>query len=276
MRINLSKVSKAISKSIPHIFTAAGIIWFGISVGSAYSTGKKMQKTDISIKNEDDVKKLVKTALPTVGSFMVGTACVIMSDVCSARIIRASNIAYKRLAANFAEYKAAVIGACGAGANELAMKKAAETHAPDTEEKLEAGYYHFYDTFSRNDFVAKMEDVIAAEYEINRQLSREGFVSVNDFYELLEINHIAGGNELGWDVGELVDYCGECWLEFMNVEHVEEDGTKWYSIHYAYDPCVDGIIDCDVDWVTIREMVNRSGQTVLPEQLGLDSQKLQP
>lgn len=276
MRINLSRVSKAISKSIPHIFTAAGIIWFGISVGSAYSTGKKMQKTDISIKNEDDVKKLMKTALPTVGSFMVGTACVIMSDVCSARIIRASNIAYKRLAANFAEYKAAVIGACGAGANELAMKKAAETHAPDTEEKLEAGYYHFYDTFSRNDFVAKMENVIAAEYEINRQLSREGFVSVNDFYELLEINHIAGGNELGWDVGELADYCGEYWLEFMNVEHVEEDGTKWYSIHYAYDPCVDGIIDCDVDWVTIREMVNRSGQTVLPEQLGLDSQKLQP
>lgn len=275
MRINLSKVSKAISKSIPHIFTAAGIIWFGISVGSAYSTGKKMQKTDISIKNEDDVKKLVKTALPTVGSFMVGTACVIMSDVCSARIIRSSNIAYKRLAANFAEYKAAVIGACGAGANELAMKKAAETHAPDTEEKLEAGYYHFYDSFSRNDFVARMEDVIAAEYEINRQLSREGFVSVNDFYEMLEINHIAGGNELGWDVDELVDYCGECWLEFMNVEHVEEDGTKWYSIHYAYDPCVDGIIDCDVDWVTIREMVNRSGQTVLPEQLGLNSQKLQ-
>ena len=274
MRINLSKVSKAISKSIPHIFTAAGIIWFGISVGSAYSTGKKMQKTDISIKNEDDVKKLVKTALPTVGSFMVGTACVIMSDICSARIIRTSNIAYKRLAANFAEYKAAVIGACGAGANELAMKKAAETHAPDTEEKLEVGYYHFYDAFSRNDFVAKMEDVIAAEYEINRQLSREGFVSVNDFYEMLEINHIAGGNELGWDIGELVDYCGECWLEFMNVEHVEEDGTKWYSIHYAYDPCVDGIIDCDVDWVTIREMVNRSGQTVLPEQLGRDSQKL--
>ena len=275
MRINLSKVSKAISKSIPHIFTAAGIIWFGISVGSAYSTGRKMQKTDISIKNEDDVKKLAKTALPTVGSFMIGTACVIMSDVCSARIIRASNIAYKRLAANFAEYKAAVIGACGAGANELAMKKAAETHAPDTEEKLEAGYYHFYDSFSRNDFVAKMEDVIAAEYEINRQLSREGFVSVNDFYEMLEINHVAGGNELGWDVSELVDYCGECWLEFMNVEHVEEDGTKWYSIHYAYDPCVDGIIDCDVDWVTIREMVNRSGQTVLPEQLGLNSQKLQ-
>lgn len=275
MRINLSKVSKAISKSIPHIFTAAGIIWFGISVGSAYSTGKKFQNTDISVKTENDVKKLVKTALPTVGSFMVGTACVIMSDVCSARIIRASNIAYKRLAANFAEYKAAVIGACGAGANELAMKKAAESHAPDTEEKLEAGYYHFYDTFSRNDFVARMEDVIAAEYEANRQLSREGFLSVNDFYEMLEINHIAGGNELGWDVGELADYCGECWLEFMNVEHVEEDGTKWYSIHYAYDPCIDGIIDSDVDWVTIREMVNRSGQTVLPEQLGYDSQKLQ-
>ena len=137
MRINLSKVSKAISKSIPHIFTAAGIIWFGISVGSAYSTGKKMQKTDISIKNEDGVKKLVKTALPTVGSFMIGTACVIMSDVCSARIIRASNIAYKRLAANFAEYKAAVIGACGAGANELAMKKAADTPQPQNYHRLQ-------------------------------------------------------------------------------------------------------------------------------------------
>lgn len=267
MRINLSKVSKAISKSIPHIFTAAGIIWFGISVCSAYSTGKKMQKTDISIKNEDDVKKLVKTALPTVGSFMVGIACVIMSDVCSARIIRASNIAYKRLAANFAEYKAAVIGACGAGANELAMKKAAETNAPDTEEKLEDGYYHFYDTFSRNDFVAKMEDVIAAEYEANRRLAEDGILCVNTWYDLLGLCHIERGNELGWDVGELSDYFGICWLDFGNVEHVEKDGTKWYSIHYSYDPCIDGIIDPDVDWNTIKDMINRSGQNILPEQM---------
>jgi hypothetical protein len=267
MRVNLNKIGKAISKSIPHIFTTAGIIWFGISVGSAYATGKKIAKSDISIKDKDDVKEIAKMVLPTVGSFMIGAACVIMSDACNARIIRATDIAYRKLSSNFAEYKAAVIGACGAEANQLAMKKAAEDHTPDNAEKLEAGYYHFYDTFSRNDFVAKIEDVIAAEYEANRQLAEFGFLSANDWYDLIGLCHVELGDKLGWDVGELSDYFGVCWLDFSNIEHTEDDGMKWYSIHYSYDPAMDGIIDDDVDWNSIKEMINRSGQSILPEQI---------
>lgn len=267
MRINLNKVGKAITKSIPHIFTAAGIIWFGISVSSAYTAGKKMSTTDISVKDKDDAKEIAKMVLPTVGSFMIGAACVIMSDACNARIIRATDIAYRKLSSNFAEYKAAVIGACGAEANQLAMKKAAEAHTPDDTEKLEAGYYHFYDTFSRNDFVAKIEDVIAAEYEANRQLAEFGFLTANDWYDLIGLCHVELGDKLGWDVGELSDYFGVCWLDFSNIEHTEDDGTKWYSIHYSYDPAMDGIIDDDVDWNSIKEMINRSGQSILPEQM---------
>ena len=115
--------------------------------------------------------------------------------------------------------------------------------------------------------MAKMEDVIAAEYEANRRLAEDGILCVNSWYDLLGICHIERGDELGWDVGELSDYFGICWLDFGNVEHVEKDGTKWYSIHYSYDPCIDGIIDPDVDWNAIKDMINRSGQNILPEQM---------
>lgn len=268
MNINVQKIGHIIAKNIPHIFTAAGVLWYGISVSTAFSCGTKVVKRQKEASNGDDVKKeIIKDILPTVGAFAVGTACVILSDACNARMLRASTAAYNTLSKNFQEYKAAVIGALGVEANRTALKASAEQNKPDTSDELEPGYYHFYDSFSRNDFVAKLEDVFAAEYMINRVLADRGYATVNEFYDELGIAHVDRGDELGWDVGELGAYFGICWLDFENVEHVEEDGSKWYSIHAMYDPAIDGIIDPDIDWYSIKDAIAKSGQKVIPETL---------
>lgn len=264
MHINTSKLGNAIAKSIPHIFTAAGVLWYGIAVYTAFTSGARAAKAD---KTLDDTTKeeIVKDILPAVGSFAIGTACVILADAYNTRMLRASNAAYVRLSNNFQEYKAAVVGALGAEANKTALKAAADQNRPDISDELEPGYYHFYEPFSRNDFVAKLEDVVSAEYMANRMLADRGFVTINEFYDELGLAHIDRGNEIGWDVGELGEYFGICWLDFENVEHVEEDGSKWYSIHAIYDPTVDGAIDPDVDWYSIKDMIAKSGQRVVPE-----------
>lgn len=266
MNINTQKLGNVIAKNIPHIFTAAGVLWYGISVSTAFNCGVRLVNRQKEVPSNEAVKKeVVKDILPSIGAFALGTACVILSDVCNARMLRASTAAYSALSKNFQEYKAAVIGALGAEANMTALKASAEPHKPGVEEELEPGYYHFYDSFSRNDFVAKLEDVIAAEYMINRVLAERGSATVNEFYDELGIAHVDRGNELRWDVGELGAFFGICWLDFENVEHVEEDGSKWYSIHAIYDPTIDGTIDPDVDWYSIKDMIAKSGQKVIPE-----------
>lgn len=251
MHINTAKLSSAITKAIPHIFTGAGILWFGISAMTAFNTGAKMtkeiaQSDDFENPPSSSVKEVIKEVLPVVGSFAIGAACVIMSDACSTRIIRASNIAYNNLAKNYQEYKAAVVGALGVEANKLAMKTAADDHKPEIDEPpMPPGTFHFYDEYSRNDFVAELADVLFAEYEINRKLQSEGIVTVNDFYNMLNLPLLDHGYERQWDAGELMDFIGYPWIEFYNVEHVEEDGSKWYSIHMLQYPTVDGLIDWD-------------------------------
>ena len=266
MKININQIGKAIAKNIPHLLTGVGILWFGISATAAFDAGLKAKEI---VQQSEDAKSAAKAmmveVLPAVGAFVVGTSCVIMSDVASTRIIKSTEAAYKRLSANFGEYRAAVIGALGAEADKLACKAATDSHAPVTEEPvLQEGCYHFYDPFSRNDFVAKMEDVIAAEYYINRRLSENGFASINEFYDYLALPHIDRGNDLGWDISELSDYTGVCWIDFENVEHVEEDGTRWYSILYAYDPTIDGIID----WDAIRSEYHLRGVELFEAKAG--------
>lgn len=251
MKIDISRIGNVISKSVPHLLTGVGILWFAIGTKAAFDAGVSVtkmvsQKDDFEETVPVTAKDIAKEVLPAVGAFAVGASCVIMSDISSTMRVKATEAAYNRLAANAAEYRAAIIGALGAEADKIARKASVDGHAPEKDEpELPAGYFHFYDSFSRNTFVGKMEDVIAAEYDANRYLNEYGFLSVNRFYDFLGLVSIDRGDDIGWDIGELADYCGICWLDFENVEHIEEDGTKWYSIHYSYEPTMDGIIDWD-------------------------------
>lgn len=247
MHFSTTSLSKNIAKAIPHIFTGAGILWFGAATLSAFKLGTKVHEMPSENKVETKIsEEFIKEALPVIGSFAIGAACVIISDACSARMLRASSIAYNSLTKNFQEYKAAVVGALGAEANKLAMKTAAEDNKPELDEPpIPPGCFHFYDEFSRNDFVAELADVVDAEYTFNRMFQMESFVSINDFYDLLNMPHIDRGDSLGFDCGEVADWNGFTWIDFQNIEHVEEDGTKWYSIHINPYPTVDGVIDWD-------------------------------
>lgn len=255
MKIDISRIGNAISKNVPHLLTGVGILWFGIGTKAAFDAGVSVtqmlsQKNDFEENVPTAAKDIAREVLPAVGAFAVGASCVIMSDISSTMCIKATEAAYNRLAANAAEYRAAVIGALGAEADKLARKTSVDDHAPEKDEPaMPEGHFHFYDSFSRNTFVARLEDVIAAEYDANRYLNEHGFLPVNIFYDFLGLIHVDRGNDIGWDVCELGNYCGICWLDFENAEHIEEDGRKWYSIHYAYDPTMDGVID----WNAIRD-----------------------
>lgn len=56
----------------------------------------------------------------------------------------------------------------------------------------------FYDEYGNRFFEATLEQVISAEYHLNRNYSLRGYTVLNEFYEFLGIEPTDYGSELGW------------------------------------------------------------------------------
>jgi hypothetical protein len=93
----------------------------------------------------------------------------------------------------------------------------------------------FYDEWSQRYFTSTMAAVINAQYHLNRNLNLRGEASLNEFYEFLGIDKIDGGDDLVWDMEELV-VGGVVWLDFVNRKVKMEDGMECYMVTAVYGP----------------------------------------
>lgn len=99
---------------------------------------------------------------------------------------------------------------------------------------------------TRGEFFEKTElEIIKAEYELNRRLAKDGFVSLNTFYDMLDLKPIDNGDEIGWSYGSLLeqtdlDSSGDesVWVEFSHEEYELEDGLHAIQIIFPYPPVV--------------------------------------
>lgn len=89
----------------------------------------------------------------------------------------------------------------------------------------------FYDTFSGRYFESSVEQVLQAEYHLNRNWILGACMCVNDFYEFLGIEPIQGGNDLGWFYED-----GIGWIDFNHRKVVLEDGLEVYVIDMIWSP----------------------------------------
>ena len=97
----------------------------------------------------------------------------------------------------------------------------------------------YFDNFSGHYFEATPEDVQYAEYLLNRDIALMGAACVNDFYNLLNIPCIPGGDELGWSECGLMEMAWSPWLDFMHHDVTMEDGRACTIISMSTEPMVD-------------------------------------
>lgn len=93
----------------------------------------------------------------------------------------------------------------------------------------------FYDEFGERFFTATLEQVIAAQYHLNRNYTLRGFSILNEFYDLLGLEPTAYGEELGW----LANDDGKYWIEFHN-RPTEIKGQECIIIEMPFAP--------DLEW----------------------------
>lgn len=81
-----------------------------------------------------------------------------------------------------------------------------------------------------------MEEVVQAEYHINRNLALCGEVTLNEFLSFLRLDAVEEGNLIGWDcyIGE-TQY-GYRWIDFDHRHYVTDDGLMVCSIDTPFAP----------------------------------------
>ena len=137
--------------------------------------------------------------------------------------------AYKKIMESLAVEKSTMppITACGGFSSSCL-----EFEGADEEQRL------FYDSFSQRYFQATIGQVLQAEYHSNRNMVLGAFVTLNDFYDFLGIEHIPEGDTLGWMLSDEI-----YWIDFNHSKAMVDDGLSGevpcYIIDAAFGPALE-------------------------------------
>ena len=105
----------------------------------------------------------------------------------------------------------------------------------------------FYDPFSMRYFERTIDEVLEAEYHLNRNFILRGDASVNEFYRFLGLEETPDGDEYGWSQCVGFDVYGYQWIDFRH-DFTQKGETIWdnttverdcYVINTLFDPTDD-------------------------------------
>ena len=106
----------------------------------------------------------------------------------------------------------------------------------DNDIQVEEGKQLFFDSYSSRYFESTMEDVLKAEYDLNRDLTLEDHVTLNRFYEYLGLDRVDGGDEIGWSTGANFALYWQSWIDFSHQKTEIDDDLECYIISFYQEP----------------------------------------
>lgn len=88
-------------------------------------------------------------------------------------------------------------------------------------------------------FNASMQDVLKAEYEVNREMALSGASSFATFLDSLGVYPIVGSDQIGWSLDAGMAFYGYGWIEFIHEKGRTDDGLEYYYIKMPFEPTPD-------------------------------------
>lgn len=90
----------------------------------------------------------------------------------------------------------------------------------------------FYEENSGRYFESTIEQVISAQYHLNRNYTLRGYTYLNEYYEFLGLETTDYGSVMGWAPTDE----GEYWIEFNSRKTVLDDGLEVYILETPFEP----------------------------------------
>ena len=225
-KTNLATITKDIrkfaSKRSPEILTGIGIAGMITTTILAVRATPKALELIEEQKEEESVDELssfevVKVAwkpyIPAMVTCIASTACLIGASSVNTKRNAALATAYKLSETALSEYRDKVVETIGEKKERIVRDKVAEERVkknPVSKNEVIVtgnGKTLCFDPISGRYFMCSIETIKKAENTLNKQMLHDisGYVSLNEFYDELGLDHTSVGNDLGWNTNQLID-----------------------------------------------------------------------
>lgn len=246
--MHLSTITKNIGRTLkkrsPEILTGIGIAGMvATTIMAVQATPKALQlieeKKQETGQQKLTVKETVKVAwkpyVPAAITSITSIACLIGASSVNVRRNAALATAYTISETALRDYKEKVVETIG----EKKEKEVRDAVARDQVEKNPVssnevvvtgkGDTLCYDPLSGRYFKSSIEKLKRAENEMNRQMLRDGAISLNELYYEIGLDEVRIGNYVGWNAEKsLIDMCFSSQLA--------SDGTPCVVMDFAVAP----------------------------------------
>ena len=213
----LMRVAKtSITKHSPEILTGIGIAGMITTTVLAVKATPKAIRLIEEAKEEkgedltkaETIKTCWKAYIPAAATCVASTACLIGASSVSIRRNAMLATAYKLSETAFSEYKEKVVETIGDEKEKVVREKVSEERIkknPITKNEIimtDYGDTQFYETLSGRYFKSDIEQIKKVVNYLNKDMLQDmfGTISLNEFYDELELERIDLGDELGWRV----------------------------------------------------------------------------
>lgn len=216
------------SATILSVLAAGGV------VGTAYLSGKAALKASESLEKQRKQKKEISKkeeiltkaeAFIPAGAAAAGTIlCIFGANALNQRrqALLLTTCAY--LEKSYVDYKTRVNKLVTDEESQF-IDKAVEAEQQDEDDGLPpwTGIQTFYLEPYGRFFERTMDEVISAEYHLNRNFTLRGYVTLNEFLDFLHLPHVSDGDNIGWDcyTGETV--YGYSWIDFKHRRFISNE-----------------------------------------------------
>lgn len=262
--MNIVKLLKKNSPTILTVLGAIGVVGTAIMTAKAVPKAMKLVEEAEKEKGEELSKwETIQVAAPTyIPSILLGTGtlvCIFGANILNKRSQASLASAYALLDQSYKEYRSKLKELYGEEAHKNIIDSIALDYAENVSitcgscyglntcdlsvEENDGKPRLFYDAFSKRYFEKTIEQVLNAEYHINRNCILRGEVTVNEFYDFLGLNHIDGGDDLIWFPCD--DFL---WIDFNHRKVQLEDGLQCYIIEMMFEPMLEEEYDLYINY----------------------------
>lgn len=238
--VNKSKLFlKDKSPTILSCIGGAGVVATTVLAVKATPKAMRVIEAKETEKGEPLTKvEIIKCTAPLYApAMLVGAstiACIFGANVLNKRKQASLMSAYALLDESYKEYKRKVDEMLGSEASDSIIQEIAKDKYDSEEVDKDADL--FFDQFSGRYFNATEIEVKDAIHQINIMLSVRDYATLNEFYDLLGIPPIEGGDDLGWTTWRNQEIYWQSWLDIKTTKIVTDDGLECSMLHMTMEP----------------------------------------
>lgn len=234
----------ALKKASPTILTCIGAVGVVATAVLAVKATPKAVELIEEAEAEQPLEKVQVAWKEYVPAAVVGgatIACIFGANVLNRKQIASITGAYILLDQAYKKYKDKVIELFDVETDQKVRAEVAkdiykERKPEKTDSDEDDGKLLFYEEHYGRYFRRKMEEVMDAEYRINRDLAKHGEASLADFYDYLGLDETEIGDALGWNQEVICDFYDPSWIDFEHDLVKMDDGMECYIINILVKP----------------------------------------